>query len=156
MTDDPFAATTGTAEEITEILRTAAAQLESANLQMCWIEEHQTKLVGYLHDLLDRVGKLEIEKNTWKFRAEEMELERDRYKDTAEDLGSTLHAARRETAKLAVRLGEARCPECGSADIALLHGSFPTGVTSPDGGQERWYEAAYDCQECGHREEMAP
>lgn len=142
--------------EIIEILRKANKQIETTSLELDWLEEGQTKLIGYLHHLLDLVGKLEIERNTWQFRAEEMEKERDVYRDKAEDLGARLHAARQLNAKLGLETGQARCPECGSADLALLHGSFPTGVTAPDGGKEVWYEAAYDCQECGHRVEMAP
>lgn len=142
--------------EIIEILRKANKQIETTSLELDWLEEGQTKLVGYLHHLLDLVGKLEVERNTWQFRTEEMEKERDVYRDKAEDLGARLHAARQLNAKLGLETGQARCPECGSADLALLHGSFPTGVTAPDGGKEVWYEAAYDCQECGHRVEMAP
>jgi hypothetical protein len=156
MNDDPFATAAGVPEEITAILRQANQQLETANLQMAWIEEGQTKLIGYLHHLLDLVGKLEIEKNTWKFRAGEIERECNIWQSKAEDLGSKLHAARQLNAKLGIQTGEARCPECGSADIALLHGVYSTGVVAPDGGKEFWYEAAWDCQECGHKEEMAP
>lgn len=156
MNDDPFAAETGTPEQITEILRAANRAMERTNLELVWVEEGQQKIIGYLHHLLDLVGKLEIERNTWKFRAEEMECERNVWEGKAEDLGCKLHAARQLNAKLGVETGEARCPECGSADIVLLHGAFPTGVTAPDGGKEVWYEAAWDCQECGHRVEMAP
>ena len=142
--------------EIIEILRKANKQIETTSLELDWLEEGQTKLIGYLHDLLDRVGKLEVERNTWQFRAEELAVEHNQCEARYGDLEAKLHAARQLNAKLGIQTGEARCPECGSADLALLHGSFPTGVTAPDGGKEVWYEAAYDCQECGHRVEMAP
>jgi DNA-directed RNA polymerase subunit RPC12/RpoP len=152
MTDDPFAPETSTAGDITRILRTANQQLETTNLELAWLEQGQTKLIGYLHDLLDRVGKLEIEKNTWKFRAEELEHECSLWESKAEDAFAQLRGARRLNAELGIKTGEARCPECGSASVALIHGYFPTG----EGEAVTPYEAALDCQECGHKEEMAP
>jgi hypothetical protein len=156
MTDDPFTTAADLPGEITETLRSAVNQIGKANLELTWIEQGQAKLINYLHTLLDLVGKLEIEKNTWKFRAEEMEAERNVFEGKAEDLGSKLHQARRRNAELAVLTNQACCPECGGANIVLLHGAFPTGVVAPDGSKEVWYEAGWDCQECGHREEMAP
>jgi DNA-directed RNA polymerase subunit RPC12/RpoP len=151
MTDDPFA-TESTPQEITAILRRANQQIETTSLELDWLEEGQHKLIGYLHTLLDLVGKLEIERNTWKFRAEEMEHERSLWESKTEDAFAQLRGARRLNAELGIKTGEARCPECGSANVALIHGYFPSG----EGEAVTPYEAALDCQECGHREEMAP
>jgi hypothetical protein len=141
-------------DETVELLRRTSQQIQQADGMLAALEEQQKELIGHLHQLLDLVGKLEVERNTWKFRAEEMEVERNIWHSKAEDALSELRSARRRNVELGILTGEARCPQCGANQLVLLHGNFPTGVTAPDGVSERWYECALECQECGHREEV--
>lgn len=113
-------------------------------------------LAAAITALVKQALDLDAEHRELKMRYTEMESERNQYRSLAEDLGNKYRAAAARAGQLAVQTGEARCSQCGSAQLVWLHGSFPTGVVAPDGGVEAWYESAVDCQECGHREELAP
>ena len=106
-----------------DMMREAGVQLEQVSNMMDSLEAQQHEFIVAINKVLDYADKLEIERNAWRFRAEELEQK--------------LRAARREKAELAQRTGEARCPECGSAQIALVRNE-----------DEIWL----DCQECGHKE----
>jgi hypothetical protein len=45
------------------------------------------------------------------------------------------------------------CPWCGSPDVVELEWQGPTGVLSPDGGQEYQAQVGYKCYACGEVEE---
>lgn len=46
------------------------------------------------------------------------------------------------------------CAECGSTRLKYIEGEYKTGVTSPDGGEERrWYQGL-KCLDCGNLEEL--
>ena len=51
---------------------------------------------------------------------------------------------------------EETCSACGSADIECIEWSGPSGVTSPDGGEETWRALVKRCKGCGAREEISP
>src|SRR5579862_6790451 len=118
-------------ENTEKILETANQRLVETNLLMEGIEDRQRKLIEHAHRLLHYIAQLTKESNAWRFRAEEMEKERNQWQTRAEVAELSLGYARRLNARLAVQTGEARCPNCGSSAITLLHGMFPTGVTSP-------------------------
>jgi hypothetical protein len=46
------------------------------------------------------------------------------------------------------------CPSCGSVAITLIEWYGPTGVTSPDGGEECRMQYGIQCRECGRIEEL--
>ena len=114
------------------------------------------RAVKVIDDLMRLVDSLELDRNTWRFRCEQAEMERNQWQHLAEELEAKYRLVARRAVELAIQTGEARCPECASASVAMMHGMFPTGVVAPDGGQETWYECALNCQECGHVEEMVP
>lgn len=142
------------ARTIEEILENANKKLLDAETLMQGIEDRQRVMVDHLHTLLHHVGQLKAELDVWRHRAEDLEKERNQWESQAGEWKEKWRLVAKRAVELAVLTGEARCPECGSASIALIKGGFPTGVTSPDGGREVWYECALDCQECGHVEEM--
>jgi DNA-directed RNA polymerase subunit RPC12/RpoP len=119
------------------------------------METSQKELMVHLDRLVDVIDAMQIKRDTWKFRADEMEAERNRWQSKYEEAECSLRMVRRRAAELAYRLGELHCPNCGSENLALLHGIFNSGVEAPDGGKEVHYECALDCQECGHKEELA-
>jgi hypothetical protein len=45
------------------------------------------------------------------------------------------------------------CPSCGSPDIEPVEWHGGTGVTAPDGYEERWTQRGYRCRACGAIEE---
>ena len=45
------------------------------------------------------------------------------------------------------------CPNCGSENLEYVEDEYFTGVTSPDGGAERWLWRGWKCRECGAMEE---
>jgi hypothetical protein len=108
-----------------EVMREAGVQLEAVSTMMDGLEKQQREFLKLVNQVIDYADKLELERNAWRFRAEELEKE--------------LRAARRDKAELAWRTGEARCPECGSGSIALVRNE-----------DEIWL----DCQECSHKEEV--
>jgi hypothetical protein len=46
-----------------------------------------------------------------------------------------------------------RCELCGSTNLTPIEWYGPTGVTSPDGGQEFWMQYGIKCNSCGAIEE---
>jgi hypothetical protein len=140
--------------KVEEILESANQKLNDASALMEDIEIRQHKLIEHLHTLLHHIGRLQAESRVWQFRAEEMERERNLWQSRAEEKNAQLLVVGRTAAELAIKTGDAHCPSCGSSNVALLHGNFPTGVVAPDGGQETWYECALYCQACGHIDEL--
>ena len=114
------------------------------------------RAIKVMDKLMRLVDSLETDRNTWRFRCEETEKERNQWEEEAGNWQAKYRIVARRAVELAIQTGEARCPECASASVAMMHGMFPTGVTAPDGGAETWYECALNCQECGHVEEMVP
>jgi hypothetical protein len=41
------------------------------------------------------------------------------------------------------------CPHCGSPDVEMVEGDYPTGVVAPDGVGEYWYVRGLWCRACG-------
>ena len=140
--------------KVEEILENANRKLIETEGLMDDIELRQHKLIEHTRSLLHWIGKLQAECRVWEFRATEMERERNLWQSRAEEKNRQLLIVGRTAAELAVKTGDARCPNCGSDQIALIHGNFPTGVTAPDGGQETWHECALNCQACGHIEDL--
>ena len=111
-------------EEAASVMREASVQLDAVSDVMNRLEAQQQEFIQMVNQVLDYADRLEIERNFWRFRAEEME--------------KGLRDARRQNAELGAKTGEHRCPECGSKAIALVRNE-----------DQMWL----DCQECGHREE---
>jgi predicted RNA-binding Zn-ribbon protein involved in translation (DUF1610 family) len=111
--------------DASDVMREAGVQLEAVSKMMDSLEAQQREFIVAINKVLDYADKLELERNAWRFRAEELERE--------------LRDARRKNAELAVQTNEARCPECGDHSIALVR--HEDGMT-------------LDCQECGHKEEI--
>ena len=155
MTDKPHPLVDATNEVINIFANTSQRLIKAENL-ILQMEASQKELMAFLDGVVKTLEDMQIKENAWRFKAEELEVERNRWQAKAEELEYQLRTSRRRAAELAYRLGELRCPNCGSENLALLHGNFPTGVTAPDGGGETRWECALDCQECGHKEEVAP
>ena len=50
-------------------------------------------------------------------------------------------------------LGPGVCPWCGSPNVVAIEWCGPTGIVSPDGGQEYQVQVGYRCYTCGEVEE---
>jgi hypothetical protein len=50
--------------------------------------------------------------------------------------------------------GPGVCPSCGSPNIVPVEWHGPTGVTSPDGGEEYRMQYGIQCRDCGATEEI--
>jgi hypothetical protein len=57
------------------------------------------------------------------------------------------------TTALETDTGPPSCPQCGSDDLTVLSGDYPTGVVAPDGGQEVRFQCWLKCCQCGNVEE---
>jgi len=135
-------------------LMDASYQLDRVNKLFVELEDQQTDLIRHFEECNRQIRLIDAERNHWRQRGEELEMDRNLWQSKAEDALSELCVARRRAVELAYRLGEVHCPNCGGDQLAILRGMFPTGVEAPDGGKEQWYECAIDCQACGHREEV--
>lgn len=49
---------------------------------------------------------------------------------------------------------DGRCSVCGSPNLGLFQGDYPTGVVAPDGGQETRRQIYVYCHNCGSQEEL--
>jgi rubrerythrin len=110
-----------------DMMREAGVQLDAVSKMMDSLEAQQHEFIVAINKVLDYTDKLELERNAWRFRAEEMEKER----DSARGLLINLRKDR----------GEGCCPECGEL--------FAITVRE---GSEHWVE----CPACKHREDADP
>lgn len=144
-------------DDVTDrLLEETAQQIRAADSLLANLAEKQTELLAALGSLTRAVGRLEAERNAWRLRAEEMERERNLWRSKAEEMEAKYRTAATRAAELALWAGETACPQCGSLQVVLIRGDFPTGVDAPDGALEMRYECAIDCQACGHKEELVP
>jgi DNA-directed RNA polymerase subunit RPC12/RpoP len=105
---------------------------------------------------VDLVEKLETERNAWRFKAGELEGERNRLQGQYDALQAQYRRLAKRTAELAAQTGERHCPECGSSAIQVSAGDCPTGATAMDGADDTQLQYLVVCLECGHNEEVAP
>jgi hypothetical protein len=110
--------------------------------------------VETIDQLLSVIDKLEIERNTWRFRSEKAEKERNQWEARAGEWEARWQEAAARAARLAAGTGGSHCPNCGSDNVLVYQGDAPTGVVAPDGGAEYRVENGLCCQSCGHVEDL--